>query len=234
MRGPAGAATTSGASGTTGNSGSSAVPAILASIKGTANTDITNRVNALNAAIAKVNSAKGLGSGEGTIVAYLGTDISPLQQLNQQIQGDTTVKQAAPDFSTIFSNYRVYVLVLPAARIAADADRATNGAIPTLTKFAALAQTHVNAPQPDGAAAPHQRPEQPDQHRLERSNGLAATAVAFTPMQWNANHNLLSPAKSSDQATDTALNKARVDVQQIKLVLRTPGAGAAGTTATTS
>jgi hypothetical protein len=39
------------------------------------------------------------------------TDITPLQQLDQKIQSDATGKQAAQDFSTIFSDYRVYVLV---------------------------------------------------------------------------------------------------------------------------
>ncbi len=65
---------------------------------------------------AKVNAAKGLGASQATLVSYLGTDIAPLQQLNQTIQGDSTLQQAAHDFGTIFSDYRVYRLVLPAAR----------------------------------------------------------------------------------------------------------------------
>src|SRR5580658_2259970 len=80
----AGAATPS-----SGNSGSTAAPATLAGIKAKAATDITARVNALNSAIAKVNTAQGLGSGQATLVSYLGTDLAPLQQLNQTIQGDT-------------------------------------------------------------------------------------------------------------------------------------------------
>jgi hypothetical protein len=70
-----GAATTSGSTGSagaSGNSGSSAVPATLDGIGAKANTDIVNRVNDLNAAIAKVNAAKGLGSGQATPVALLG------------------------------------------------------------------------------------------------------------------------------------------------------------------
>jgi len=229
--GAAGSAT----SGNTGNSGSSATLNTLSGIKARANTDITSRVDDLNRAIAKVNSAKGLGSGQPTLVAYLGTDIAPLQQLDQKIQGDSTVKVAAQDFSTIFSNYRVYRLVLPAARIAGDAERATDTAIPALTTFSASAQSHVNAR--------NQTVLQPLINDLNSqistasnaSNGLAGTVLAFTPMQWDANHNLLSPAKSSDEATDTALDKARVDAQQIKLVLRRdPVAGTVGTTATTN
>ena len=146
----------------------SAVPATLAGIKAKAATDITDRVNALNGAIAKVNAAKGLGSGQGTLVSYLGADISPLQQLNQTIQGDTTVQQAAQDFATIFSDYRVYVLVLPPSRIAADADHATTTAIPALTADAAKAQAHVNPRNQAAAAAADRRPQQPDRHRDQR------------------------------------------------------------------
>ena len=178
-----------------GHSGSNAVPATLAGIKAKAHTDITERVARLNAAIAKVNAAKGLGSGQATLVAYLGTDITPLQQLDTTIQGDTTVQQAAQDFSTIFSCYRVYLLVLPASRIAADADRATTTAIPALTADASKAQGHVN-PQ-------NQAQLQPLIDDLKTqigtatnaTNGLAATVLAFTPAQWDANHALLSPVQ---------------------------------------
>jgi hypothetical protein len=163
--GVAGAATSSGSAGS-GNSGSRAVPATLDGIKAKANTDITNRVNDLNAAVAKVNAAKGLGSGQATLVTYLGTDISPLQQLNQKIQGDATVRQAAEDFSTIFTGYRVYVLVLPASRIAADADRATNTAIPNSRLLEGEGTRQPT--EPGAAPAADRRLEQSDQRGHER------------------------------------------------------------------
>ena len=189
--GAAGGATTPGSD---GNSGSSAVPATLAGIKAKAATDITDRVNALNAAIAKVNAAKGLGSSQAGLVSYLGTDIAPLQQLNQTIQGDATLQQAAHDFGTIFSDYRVYVLVLPAARIAAGADDATTTAIPRLTAAAAKAQAHVTP-----ANQAQLQPLLDDLNSqidaaTNATNGLAATVLAFTPAQWNANQNLLAAA----------------------------------------
>ena len=202
-----------------GSSGASAAPATLGGIKSKATTDITDRVQALNSAIAKVNAAKGLGSGQPTLAAYLGTDITPLQQLDQKIQGDTTVQQAAQDFSTIFSAYRVYVLVLPASRIAADADRVTSTALPTLTAASSKAQGLVNPqnhaqlqPLIDdlnaqiGAASP-------------ATNGLAGTVLAFSPAQWNANHDVLSPARSSDQTADAAVVKGRSDLRQIRQLL---------------
>jgi hypothetical protein len=226
----AGATATADAT-TAGNSGSSAVPASLAGIKAKAATDITDRVNDLNGAITKVNAAGGLGPGQATLVSYLGADIAPLQQLNQTIQGDSTVQQAAHDFGTIFSDYRVYVLVLPASRMAADADHATATAIPKLTADATKAQSRVTPA--------NQATLQPLIDDLNgqittatnATNGLAATVLAFTPAQWNANNALLAASKASDQAAAGALQKGRADVRQMVQDLR---ASAHATTSTTT
>jgi hypothetical protein len=231
-----------GAAATTasGGSGSSTTPATLSGIQAKASSDITQRVNALNAAIAKVNAAKGLGSSQATLASYLGADIAPLQQLNTKIQGDTTVQQAVQDFATIFSGYRVYLLVLPSARIAGDADRITSSVLPRLTSDASKAQAHENAN--------NQAQLQPLITDLNAqisaatsaTNGLAGTVLGYTPAEWNGNHELLSPAKSDDQTAAAAIKKGRQDVVQIVQILR-PGlaggaksAGGAATTTTTS
>jgi hypothetical protein len=232
--GMAGAAATTPSSG----SGSSATPpATLSGIQAKASSDITQRVNALNAAIAKVNAAKGLGSGQATLASYLGADIAPLQQLNTKIQGDTTVQQAGQDFATIFSGYRVYLLVLPSARIADDADRITTTVLPRLTSAASKAQAHENAN--------NQAQLQPLITDLNAqisaaanaTNGLAGTVLGYTPTEWNGNNELLSPARSDDQTANAAVKKGRQDVAQIVQILR-PGlaggakAGGAATTTT--
>jgi hypothetical protein len=188
-------------------------------------------VNDLNGAITKVNAAGGLGPGQATLVSYLGADIAPLQQLNQTIQGDSTVQQAAHDFGTIFSDYRVYVLVLPASRMAADADHATATAIPKLTADATKAQSRVTPA--------NQATLQPLIDDLNgqiasatnATNGLAATVLAFTPAQWNANNALLAASKASEQAAAAALQKGRADVRQMVQDLR---ASAHATTSTTT
>ena len=222
--GAAGAATATGS----GNSGSTAVPPTLAGIKSKADAEITARVHSLDSASAKVHTATGLGSGQSTLASYLGADIAPLQQLNQTIQGDTTVQRAAQDFSTIFSGYRVYLLVLPSARIAADAFHATTTGIPQLTTAAAKAQGYVNP----GNQAQLQPLIADLQSQIgaatSATNGLASTVLAFTPAQWNADHDLLSAPKSSAQTADAALKKGWSDVQQIRALLKGSGATASG------
>ncbi len=218
-----------GAAGAATHSGSDAVPTTLAGIKAKAATDTTDRVNALNAAISKV---MGLGASQAGLAPYLGADISPLQQLNATVQGDTTVQQAAQDFGTIFSGYRVYALVLPAARIAAGADRVTTTAIPNLTTDATKAQGRVT-PANQGVLQPLISDLNAQINTATNTtNGLASTVLAFTPAQWNANHDLLAASRSSLQAASAALAKGRADVKQIIQDLKGTGTNTGAGSAT--
>ena len=230
----------SGTTGSSGSSGSSDVPSTLAGIKAKANTDITDRVNSLNSAIDKVKGAQGLGSGQGTLEAYLGTDITPLQELDTTIQGDTSVQRAAKDFRTIFTNFRVYKLVLPAAHIAGDAFRVTTTSVPNLQAASTKAQQYVN-PGNQGVLQPLIDDLNGQiSAATSATNGLAATVLAYTPQQWNANNNLLVPSKQSDAQADAAVAKGRQDVKEIRAIVKNHVQGspdspsAAGGTPTTT
>ncbi|HEY6426991.1 MAG TPA: hypothetical protein VIX84_07140, partial [Acidimicrobiales bacterium] len=139
------------------------------------------------------------------------------------------------------SNFRVYVLVLPAASIGGDSFRATDTVIPNLTAASTKAQARVNN-RNRGVLLPLIKDlDNQIATATSANNGLAATVLAFTPAQWNANHDVLSPAKGQDQTSATAIQKGRSDVQDIVQVLRgsTNGAnnGSAygnGTTTTTT
>ncbi len=216
-------ATTPGSSSTTGSSGNSGnndVPSTLAGIKAKANTDITDRVNSLNSAIQGVKGAKGLGSGQGALETYLGTDITPLQQLDATIQGATSMQQAAQEFGTIFTNFRVYRLVLPATHIAGDAFRVTTTGVPNLQAASTKAQQHVN-PGNQGVLEPLIDDLNGQISAASNAtNGLAATVLAYTPQQWNANNNLLAPSKQSDAQADAAVAKGRQDVVEIRAIVK--------------
>ena len=130
------------------------------------------------------------------------------------------------DFGTIFSDYRVYRLVLPAARIAADADHATTTAIPNLTADAAKAQARVT---PANQATLQPLIDDLNSQistATNATNGLAATVLAFTPAQWNADNALLQRVEASDQTATGALEKGRADVKQIVQDLKADHAAA--------
>jgi hypothetical protein len=199
----------------TGNSGSGVTPKSLSAIKSAAKTAIGRRLKALDDAMAEVESAVGLGSNQAVLVSYLKTDVAPLQSLEGKIQSDTSIKQASQDFASIFKNYRVYVLQLPAATVADEADRATVTSIPNLSKAASEAESLENAS--------NQAELQPLIADLNTqisaagssTDGLATRVLAFTPAQWNANHNVLADSKSEARTSFTALQKGRSDVAQI-------------------
>ena len=149
---------------------------------------VSLRVNDLNAAISKVNADSRLGSDNAALVAYLQADIAPLQALGQKIAGDTTESTAAADYATIFTNYRVLALVLPAAHIAGAADQIDVTTVPTLTALAAKAAVTRQPSQSGGAAAPHQRSEranrcghQRHRRRFRHRVGLHAERVERQP-----------------------------------------------------
>jgi hypothetical protein len=201
---------------TSGSTTTTTLPTTLSGIQSQASTKITTRVNALNAAIAKVKSAKGLGAGQSTLESYLGTEIAPLQQLNTKIQGDPSVQAATADYETIFSNYRIYYLVLPAARAAANSYRIVNTQIPHLQKAATSAQqkeTPTNQPM-DAPLISNLNSDITTASNA--TNGLAATVLAYTPAQWNANNALLDGAQASIKQAHSAVAQGHADVRQIR------------------
>src|SRR5439155_8747525 len=60
------------------------------------------------------------------------SDVSGLQQLDQTIQADTTLQAVRSDARKIFTDYRVYALVLPVVHMVRGADAITNVIVPKL------------------------------------------------------------------------------------------------------
>ncbi|HEY3842692.1 MAG TPA: hypothetical protein VGL48_05520 [Acidimicrobiales bacterium] len=212
-------------------SAGAAAPVSLSSVQAKAATAITLRVNDLNAAMARVSAAKNLGSGAATLTAYLQNGIAPLQALGQKIAADTTVSAAQADASTIFTNFRVLALVLPAARLAADGDGIINGSVPTLTADSAKAAARVSSSN-EGTLDPLITDLNAQiSAATNAASGISPTALGYTPTQWNANHALLSTERLADQTARNDIKQARSDLRQISNFLKTDHAAATPTTA---
>jgi hypothetical protein len=194
----------------------------LSTIQAKSAAAISLRVNDLNAAVTRVNDSKDLGTDAATLAAHLQADIAPLQALGQKIAGDTSPSTAKADAATIFTNYRVLVLVLPAARLAGSSDGIEVTTIPELTALSAKAASLVN---PSNAAT-----VQPLINDLNAqigaattsTSGVASTVLGYSPSAWNANHSLLASAVSSVQSAKSDMSKARNDVKQLRSDLKPP------------
>ncbi len=222
LSGSAGATTSSRAGGSSlskhvGTHAAAAATPTLTGMQAEAAAAVKQRIASLDAAVSRVGATTtDLGSGQSTLSAYLGTDIQPLVQQGRTVAADTNVVQAQKDYQDIFSGFRIYRLVIPAAAIAGQADRIANTEVPGLTAAAAKAQAAVNSRN----KATIEPLLQDLGHQIAAAStatqGLAATVLAYTPAQWNADYSLLSPAASSVVTANVAIHQAQADVVQIR------------------
>ncbi len=221
LSGSAGATTPNRAGGSSlskhvGTHAAAAATPTLTGVQAEAAAAVKQRIASLDAAVSRVGATTDLGSGQSTLSAYLGTDIQPLLQQGRTVAADSDVVQAQKDYQDIFSGFRVYRLVIPAAAIAGQADRVANTEVPGLTAAAAKAQGAVNS-RNEATIEPL---VQDIDHQIAAAStatqGLAATVLAYTPAQWNADYSLLSPAASSVTTANAAIHRAQADVVQIR------------------
>ncbi len=220
------APTTSG-----GGSTTTTLPRTLADIKSLAHDQITRRVDTLTKAVSRVKSAKGLRAGQGPLESYLGQDIGPLQQLDTKIQNDGTLEQATADYGTIFTGFRVYRLVLPAAHVAASASRVANTEVPALQRAATKAQQHATSTNASTLNPLVDNLKSQITTASTATNGLSGTVLGYTPAQWNANNSLLAGAQNATRQAVGAVKQGRHDVHQLRHILVPGGVHHAGNAA---
>jgi len=221
-------ADTASTTSTTSSASPSAAPAHgdnLAAIKAKAAAAITRRLSAISVAINDINNSSVISAGDKTtLLATLNGDVSGLTALGTTIAADATAKQAATDYGTIFTGYRVFALALPQVHFAAAADSITGVVLPKLTdaqtKLAALlagVDSGKNTPEVQAAMA-----DLATQITAigAATSGLSATVLAFTPAQYDANHALLSPARASLATSRNDVKTARADITTVTKALK--------------
>jgi hypothetical protein len=200
--------------------GAPAGTASLPAIQARAQAAITARVNALQAAITAVTADKDLGSDQAVILSHLQADVPALQQLGQKIAADTTPATAKADTEAIYTNYRAFALVLPAARLTRASDRIDNVLVPQLTSVSSrLAARETSS---DQATVAPLLTDLNNQLAAAHSavSGIPGTVEAYTPAQWNSNHALLSSAGAAVKTATNDLKTARSDAQKARAALR--------------
>ncbi len=177
----------------------------LEAVKARAANRIAVRIRSLNKAIAQVQSYSFLGPDQATMVGKMQSDISGLQTLNAKIQSDTTIQQAVADASTIFTGFRVYYLVLPADSLVVNIDHVDNILVPDLNSNISGIQAEENSSN-QAVIGPLVADMQNEvQLASSATSGLTGQLLGFTPADWNANHELLEPARSSVASADRAI-----------------------------
>ena len=87
-------------------------------------TAITQRITSLNALVTRVNAMQKLSDTEkSTLATSLQGEVTQLTTLKATIDADTVAATLKTDMQSITKSYRIYMLVLPQASIAAASDR---------------------------------------------------------------------------------------------------------------
>lgn len=110
----------------------------LATIQSKGAAEITRRLTSLNTALSKISSTTKLSaSDQSYLESEVNTEISGLTALQTKLAADTTDAAAIADAKSIYTEYRVYALVLPKTWLVSYADNQQT----TEAKLTTLSQT---------------------------------------------------------------------------------------------
>lgn len=199
-------------------------PQSLQAVQAKAAAAIAKRVASLNKVITAVTSNTHLTAGDkSALLSTLNGDLSGLTALGATIAADTTTQQAVTDYKTIFTNYRVYALALPQVHFVTAADTLNGMVVPKLTAVQAklvarlAADPSKNTPTVQAAMADLAA-------KITdigtSTSGLAATVLAYTPAQYNADHTLLASVRTTLKAGRTDIKAARADIMTVRSALK--------------
>ena len=174
-----------------------------------ADKEIDRRIAALNDLQARIDAMQRVtASFKQTLATNITNQVTGLTQLKTKIDADTDATTLKTDVKTITDSYRVYMLVMPQARIAASADREVT-VITMMNQLGAKLQARISAAQSAGANVSALLAALTDM-----SNKLSdASAQSQASVSVSAN---LSPdnGDATKQAQNvTALKTARTDLQ---------------------
>lgn len=187
----------------------------LAALQQAAHAAVEARLTALSGAVTAISASTFMGADQAAITTMLQGDITGLTALDAKIQADTTLVDARNDTQTIYTDYRVFALVLPVAHMTRAADVLVKLVIPHLTTAEGKLQTAITA---KGATA--LQPLLDDMKTqtaaaAQLAGALPAALVGLKPADWNANHEVLGADRTALETARADVRKARQDARQI-------------------
>ncbi len=184
------------------------------------NLEIERRLVTLNTLSSKINSATKLTSSDATTLNNtVNGDITTLNTLKTQLDADTTITAAISDATSVITNYRVYLLVVPQVNLvkAADDQQVAEG---KLTALATKLQTRINAAQQQGTSVTTMQASLVDLNSKVAaaqtiSSNIETTVIGLVPSDYNSNPAVLSGDRNQLVNAQTDIKTAEVDAQNI-------------------
>ncbi len=192
----------------------------LSTLKARGDAEITRRLTNLNSALSAVQFTTTLTSSDkSALVSQIQTEISGLSALKTKLDADTTLAEARTDVQSIVTDYRVYALMLPKARLAAAFDRlATVNA--KLTTLETQLQTAIGSARSAGRDVTGMQASLSDmQAKITAITALSsdqvAELIALQPSDYNTDHTVLVGYRTTLATGQTDAKAAVADATSI-------------------
>ena len=208
----AGGATAANAAAIATTDGAPTAHSSLAAIQKAGQIQTERRLVALENAGNRVDAAVNLsGDQKSELNARLDEGSSEMNDAQDAIAGATTASEAWTAYQAMFTDDRIYAVVLPQVQLAAAADRLSGTTIPRLQaghdRLAdALAGAHADQSTPELQSELDAMQQNIDD-ATQTLAGLADDALAVTPADYNADHTVLTSLR-------TQLRNAASDLKQ--------------------
>jgi hypothetical protein len=203
---------------------SSLTPAVqaqhLATLKTRGDAEINRRLTNLNAALTTVQAVTTLtASDKSTLVSQIQAEISGLTTLKTKLDADTTLAAGRTDVQSIVNDYRVYVLMLPKARLSSAFDR-LDVVETKLTNLEGQLQSAITAAQTAGKNVTTMQTILTDMRAkttaiASLSSGQVATLLALQPSDYNTDHTVLESYRTTLGTAQTDAKAAATDAASI-------------------
>jgi hypothetical protein len=150
---------------------------------------------------------------KAALTADIDNTVVRLQTLQGEIKNDADLAALRDHCRSIFEDNRVFALVLPRTRLVTGADTAT-AAGAKLSDIAAKLAAAIDKAQAAGRDVTQAKADL-DALKAQNASGVAAAGsvadpvLGVTPADWNANHDVLSPARQQLRVARTDLRVAR-------------------------
>ena len=205
----------------------------LSSIQSRAATEIQRRITALGAANTAIQASVRLPSATKTILTNaIQSQVTSLTALGTKIAADTDSTVLKADVKSITQSYRIFLLVLPQARITASADAEQNVAS-LMTIVSSKLETRIATAHTAGRDTTTVSATLSDARaKISDANTQSAAAVALvvnlTPdngdsVKAAANAQALKDARAKIQLAASDLKSARAEMGTIVAALKTFG-----------
>ncbi len=188
----------------------------LTNLKTRGNAEIDRRITNLTAALDKLAaSTKLTAAAKATLTSQLNAELTGLGALKAKLAADTVLATARTDVQSIITDYRVYALMLPKARLVASADR-FDVAEAQLTALSVKLQAKISTAKAAGQDVTAEQAGVTDMNAKiadaqTKTANVVTQLLALQPTDYNANHTVLLTFRTTLAAAQTDLKTARQD-----------------------